>query len=67
MAPAAREAATEEPAAEETTAEEPAADVSARERLSSLLIFAGGDKEAEMEIVKTVTEEMETYRESLNK
>ena len=67
LAPAAREAATEEPAAEETTAEEPAADVSVRERLSSLLIFAGGDKEAEMEIVKTVTAEMETYRESLNK
>ena len=65
LAPAAREAATEEPAARETTAEEPAADVS--ERLSSLLIFAGGDKEAEMEIVKTVTAEMETYRESLNK
>ena len=65
--PAAREAATEEPAAEETTAEEPAADVSARERLSSLLIFAGGDKEAEMEIVKTVTAEIETYQESLNK
>ena len=57
LAPAAREAATEEPAA----------DVSASERLSSLLIFAGGDKEAEMEIVKTVTAEMETYRESLNK
>ena len=67
LAPAAREAATEEPAAEETTAEEPAADVSVRERLSSLLIFAGGDKEAEMEILKTVTAEMETYRESLNK
>ena len=31
------------------------------------MIFAGGDKEAEMEIVKTVTAEMETYRESLNK
>ena len=57
LAPAARGAATEEPTA----------DVSARERLSSLLIFAGGDKEAEMEIVKTVTAEMETYRESLNK
>ena len=67
LAPAAREAATEEPAAEDTTAEEPAADVSVRERLSSLLIFAGGDKEAEMEIVKTVTAEIETYQESLYK
>ena len=65
--PAAEETTAEEPAAEETTAEEPAVDVSVRERLSSLLIFAGGDKEAEMEIVKTVTAEMETYRESLNK
>ena len=67
LAPAAREAATEEPAAEEATAEEPAAHISARERLSSLLVFAGGDKEAEMEIVKTVTAEMETYREELDK
>lgn len=67
LAPAAREAATEEPAAEETTAEEPAAHISARERLSSLLVFAGGDKEAEMEIVKTVTAEMETYWEELDK
>ena len=67
LASAARGAATEEPAAEETTAEKPAADVSVRERLSSLLIFAGGDKEAEMEIVKTVTAEIETYQESLNK
>ena len=68
LAPAARETATEEPAAEETTAtEEPAAHISARERLSSLLVFAGGDKEAEMEIVKTVTAEMETYREELDK
>lgn len=67
LAPTARETATEEPAAEETTAEEPAAHISARERLSSLLVFAGGDKEAEMEIVKTVTAEMETYREELDK
>lgn len=67
LAPAAQEAATEESAAEETTAEEPAAHISARERLSSLLVFAGGDKEAEMEIVKTVTAEMETYREELDK
>lgn len=67
LAPTARETATEEPAAEETTAEESAAHISARERLSSLLVFAGGDKEAEMEIVKTVTAEMETYREELDK
>lgn len=67
LVPAAEEATTEESAAEEATAEEPTAHISARERLSSLLVFAGGDKEAEMEIVKTVTAEMETYWEELDK
>ena len=40
---------------------------SAQGRLSALLAFAGGDKEEEQEIIKTVTAEMHTYREALGK
>lgn len=67
LASAAQAPEKENAAAEASVKEASVKEVPAKEKLSAILTFAGGDKEAEREIMKTVTTEMETYRDALHK
>ena len=67
QAPEKENAAAEASVKEASVKEASVKEASAKEKLSAILTFAGGDKEAEREIMKTVTTEMETYRDALHK